>query len=196
VSGLAAILAGGMWMLVVPGEEVLPMLTHAGWHLLFALTSLLSIVGLVGLHARQGRLARRLGWVGFAVAVIGAGMVFVGNVAEGGWEREWGWSLLMLGMPSLFVGLVLFGNASLRAKVLPRWSMVLLTFSSLLVLLTFVSMMAITAIFNLAEPAENSPLILLPVVLVGSFGLGWIMLGYALLTDKVAARAGLEASAG
>jgi len=195
VSGLAAILAGGMWMLVVPGDEALPMLTHAGWHLLVALTSLLSIVGLIGLHARQGRPAGRLGWVGFVVAVIGAGMVFIGNVAEGGWERDWGWALFMVGMLSLLVGLVFVGSASLRAKVLPRWSIVLLTFSSLLVLLTFVSMVAISAIFNFPEPAENSPLILLPIVLVGSFGLGWMVLGYALLTHKVAARAGLEASA-
>jgi predicted membrane channel-forming protein YqfA (hemolysin III family) len=184
MSGLAAMVAGGIWMLVVPGDEALPMLTHAGWHLLIALASVLSLVGLVGLHARQVGSAGRLGWAGFIVALLGAGMVFVGNVAEGGWERDWGWALFMLGMLSLLLGLVLFGSASMRAQVLPRWSVLLLTFSSLLVLLAFASMAALTAIFNLAEPTESSPLILLPIVLVGSFGLGWIVLGYALLRDK------------
>jgi len=80
--------------------------------------------GLVGLHVSQtGRSRKRKGLekISFSLAVIGATVAAVGNLAED-WLRIplMGW-VYLLGIFTLIAGLLFFALAILQTKALPRW---------------------------------------------------------------------------
>jgi hypothetical protein len=96
---------------------------------------LLVPVGMVGFHALQRHSYGRKGCVGFSLVVVGSLVVLLGGVVfftlgESGDFLQaspsfvWvGLGLLGLvgGLVSMVVGFVLYGVATLRARVLPRW---------------------------------------------------------------------------
>src|SRR5215207_8305257 len=121
-------LGGAMW--VVKGGAI--MLTGEQPPVVFGAALPLFAVGLVGLHARLGERGGRLGKAGVLLAY---GALASALVALGGWTlAPAGWvpdedsvtpltPLIILAGLGPFVGLVLLGIATLRAKAMPApWS--------------------------------------------------------------------------
>ena len=152
-SGLAAVLAGVL-LLIADSVEYLGRTATTGIYVfvmgLFLLTALLFSLGLVGLYASQAETAGLLGLLGFLAAFIGTTLVagaywaqafFAPAVAEITpqflYSQQPG--LLNFGFImsfSLFAfGWLLFGVATLRARVHPRWAAVLLMVGAVLLVL-------------------------------------------------------------
>jgi hypothetical protein len=151
LSGLAMAVSFLMEWLVVPHERLGPEAFLTGTYLASSGLRLLSIAllpwALIGIYARQSRTAGTFGLWAFAVAFLGATLT-AGNV----WAEVFVWPTLaqvapntmsgsIMGTPSYLVaglnvsfplfglGLILFGVATLRASVYPRWASVLLIVS-------------------------------------------------------------------
>jgi hypothetical protein len=170
--GLVGMLAG---VLMIAHGLILILLQPHFWaassfsdYLSIALTSItfLALVGaLVGLHARQtgrGGKLEGLEKISFFLAVLGATMAAVSNVAEDGFHIPLMGGVFIASAFILLFGLLLLAIATLGANVLPRWYGWALLVGSLGLLLN-----------NLLA---NGGMIL--------FGLTWIVLGYALWKDQ------------
>ncbi len=119
--GLAAVLGGLLWvamglLAIITGNSEEARYMDA----LFILTLLLVLGGMVGLHALQKENYGRIGRAGFYLVIAGAlaMAVSLGVLLAGSEALEW---LAALGSFGLLIGFVLYGAASLQAKVLPRW---------------------------------------------------------------------------
>ncbi len=137
-SGLAAVLGGVMWALwtvgfnfVGYGELGTPAYErYEAYNRLLPLALLPVVVGFLGLHAAQRRSYGWLGRAGFVTALVGLTLVVAGSVGEF-WVftmqpygeangRDASWTIYLLGHLVLAIGSVLFGIATVRAKVLAR----------------------------------------------------------------------------
>jgi hypothetical protein len=128
---------------------------------------LLVPLGMVGFHALQRHSYGRLGLAGFWLVVV-ASLVVAFGVADyfiwGDFLQEmppvWlGWGLL-----GLVVGLVLYGVATLQAKVLPRWCGV-----------AFIAALPVALASSGPLPFSS---------MFGVFGLAWLVLGYVLWSRR------------
>jgi hypothetical protein len=93
--------------------------------LMLLLATLLTLGGLVGLHVLQGGNYGRIGRAGFYAAAVGllvqalaALLLLMGSDA---WEVTLQWLVAPVGSLIVLVGLVLYGAATLQARVLARW---------------------------------------------------------------------------
>ena len=124
--GIAAMLGGVFWVVWsllgrVSFEAAGSPLAHG----LLLLAALLTLVGLVGLHALQGANYGRVGRAGFYTAAAGllvqalaALFLLMGSDV---WEVTLQWLVAPAGSLIILVGLVLYGAATLQARVLARW---------------------------------------------------------------------------
>lgn len=171
---LAAILGGSAW--VVKGAGIL--VTGDQPPVLFALGPPLFAVGLIGLHARLegrgGRLARAgRGLAYLAIAgsfVLLLARAFADDLLPAGEDDFTPLSVVIaaIGLSTL-AGLILLGLATLRTDVMPRgWSSLPLAMGVLLVPGLLVG-------GTLSERSDR--LLEIPIVL---FGLGWVLLGFAI----------------
>lgn len=156
LSGLAAMLGGVLWPLwfvihlsVGSGEPGSP--AYERYELinrLLPLALLPVVVGFIGLHAAQRRSYWRLGTVGFATVLIGFMVIIAGSVGEF-WlfsdqpymrpnGRQASFNLFLLGHLPLAIGTVLFGIATVRAKVFPYKAAVMLVLPGVSVVVPFV----------------------------------------------------------
>src|SRR5829696_373152 len=114
-AGLLAIVYGVLAFAVGKGDEPGPL------DILVILAMILEVVGLVGFHALQGRNYGRIGRAGL-YTTIGSIVVFelvlLASVLRG--DEGLGW-LAAIGELGMLVGYVLYGAATLQARVLPRW---------------------------------------------------------------------------
>ncbi len=118
LGGLSAMLGGASFLLVgllgIPNKDV--------WYLdaVFVVALLFVTAGMVGFHDLQRENYGRIGQVGFYAVVVATLAQIVGLVALllGSTVLEW---LIPIGGLVVLVGFVLYGAATLRAKVLPRW---------------------------------------------------------------------------
>lgn len=158
--GLAAILAGGLLLIFDILEyfifdlENFSTVAATGTYIFviggFLITTLLASLGLVGLYASQAEAAGLLGAVGFLVAFTGTALVtgafwaqefFVPAVAEVAPDvldsGLLGW--LYFGFVVSFflfaLGWVLFGVATFRARIYPRWAALFLIIGAVLTVL-------------------------------------------------------------
>ena len=137
-------LGGVLWMVVVPlitltypgrsgwgRADTLLGLAWEDYNRVLPAVLLLLLVGLAGLRVQYARRSGKLGTVGFALALVGLGLMLAGNVVEfwvaGGIRERMstadliGWITYSLGYLFLAAGLVLLGVGSVRTRVFPRW---------------------------------------------------------------------------
>lgn len=142
------------YLQAIPGREDV---------VLFVIALLLLAAGLVGLHALHQNSYGLLGRVGFylALAAIGARILGAMVFLAGSSALEW---ISLPGTLGMLVGLVIYGFATLQARVLPRW-------------------------YGLALLVSMP--ISLPLAVYGTalFGLFLVVLGYALWMRRDIARA-------
>jgi hypothetical protein len=123
--------------------------------ILIILAMILEVVGLVGFHALQGRNYGRIGRAGL-YTTIGSIVIFelvlVASLLGGDVGLDW---LVPVGVLGAVVGFVLYGAATLQARVLPRWCGIL-----------FIILMPVGILLGDLQPIWG--------------GLVWLALGYAL----------------
>ena len=164
-------------------------LTYENYNRLRTIPFLLLLMSWLGFAIGRSRTASRFARVSSSIVSGGLTLVAAGNIVEfwliflfqsryvpfrQGGPNAWpgaaiGWMLFLLGCLVLLVGLVLFGIATLRAKVLPRWNGVPL-------------LMGLSSLLGIASAALG-PRIGLPslaggMMLFAAIGLGWVVLGY------------------
>lgn len=138
------------------------------------------VFAVIGLYAAQVEQCGWLGLVTFVLSVLGAMLMSTGNllsIAEfsgisGAQAVETFFSTTMpvsiIGPVCLLGGLVLFGIATLRAGVLPRWAGILLSVGEVVI---FIAILALP------------PLALLLGIMLFAIGLAWM--GWALWSERV-----------
>ena len=93
---------------------------------LLLLAALLTLAGLAGLHALQGSNYGRIGRAGFYTTAVGlllqalAALLLL-LMGRDAWEVTLQWLVAPVGSLIVLVGLVLYGAATLQARVLPPW---------------------------------------------------------------------------
>ena len=123
--GLAAMLGGVFWVVwSLLGRVSFEAAGSPFADGLLLLAALLTLGGLVGLHALQGGNYGRIGRAGFYAAAVGllvqalaALFLLMGSDA---WEVTLQWLVAPVGSLIVLVGLVLYGAATLQARVLVR----------------------------------------------------------------------------
>ena len=137
-AGLAAVVGGILWALWTVGFNfagygdpgTLAYERYEAYNRLLPLAVLPVMVGFLGLHAAQRRTYGWLGRAGLVTALLGLALAVAGSVGEF-WVfttqlygepngRNTSWAIYLLGHLVLGIGSVLFGIASVRAKVLAR----------------------------------------------------------------------------
>jgi hypothetical protein len=119
--GLAAMLAGATFIVLMLIPEGPPgSFLYTLNSLVFVVAVLLMLAGLAGFHALQKGTYGRVGRAGFyTVAVAGVAQIVAQvGLMSGSTALEF---LDFLGLLGVMVGLVLYGAATLQARVLPRW---------------------------------------------------------------------------
>jgi hypothetical protein len=114
-AGVAWIAAGLLGYVVVDPEESAPV------NILFIVAVLLVLVGLVGFHAIQGENYGRIGRAGFYTVIVATFAQVLGLVVFLAGSAALFWLVFPVGALAVLVGFVLYGAATLQARVLPRW---------------------------------------------------------------------------
>lgn len=152
-AGVLAIVYGLVGFAVGKGDEPGPL------DILVILAMVLEVVGLVGFHTLQGRNYGRIGRAGL-YTTIGSIVLFEllflasllgDDVSLGG--------LVAVGVLGALVGFVLYGAATLQARVLPRWCGIL-----------FIILVPVGSRLGDLQPIWG--------------GLVWLALGYALWSHR------------
>lgn len=158
--GLAAVLAGILLLICdvleyfIFGLQALSEVATTGVYPViiggFLLAALLFSLGLTGLYAGQAKVAGRIGFTGFLAAYTGTVLVagafwaqefFVPAVAEttpaflNSEQPGWLSFGLILSFSIFALGWFIFGVATLRARVYPRWAALLLMAGAVLFIL-------------------------------------------------------------
>lgn len=158
--GLAAMVAGVVWMahalisLAGANQEV-----SSPLDILIIIAWLLQVVGLVGFHTLQKENYGRIGRAGFYTFIVGASAQSLGLLLVLAGGETLGEVLVAVGGIGILVGLVLYGAATLQARILPRWCGIALIISLPLTILL----------------ADYGGLV---------FGLTWLALGYVLWSRR------------
>jgi len=185
--GLASILAGVLYAiaaLVHPAGEDVASVLQPAWvpaHVLGTISAIFMLFGFVGLYARQAEKAGWVGLIGFVLVFIGSALLMaeefqsvtvspiaavkapalIDEAANSGSIPLFGLVFII----SFALGFILFGIATMRAGVLPRWSGLVLIIG---LCLTF------------GGQAAHGIGIVAAIVL--SLGLAWM--GFALWSEK------------
>ncbi len=119
--GVAAMLAGVAFIVLMLIPEGSPgSLLYVLNSLVFIVAVLLMLVGLAGFQALQKGNYGRIGRAGFYTVIVAASAQIIAQVGSMLGSTAFRF-LDFLGLLGVMVGLVLYGAASLQARVLPRW---------------------------------------------------------------------------
>lgn len=202
-TGLAGMLGGVLFAVGIPlhplrhGEAVNNS-PYSAIHVLIAVALFLVLFGLVGLYIRQAERLSRSGLYGFILAFIGNVWTYGLIITEGflwpavamhdpGAVHNFGpdvvgargSSLLFIffaGLAIFAIGYFLFGLATMRAGVLPRWGGFLIGVGAVLYIAGGFSLPVLgpqSVTVTIIETAGAIP-----------FGAGFLWLGYALFTGR------------
>jgi hypothetical protein len=125
--GIAAMAAGVVWIisgiLAIVYQGVHAPGTFADYLVegTFAVGLVLTVVGMVGLHTLQKENYGRIGRAGFYTVVVASLGQVLGTVVLLAGSAALAWLVFPVGVLAVLVGFVLYGAATLRARVLPRW---------------------------------------------------------------------------
>ena len=125
--GMAAVAAGVVWVvsgiLAIVYQGVHAPGTFADYLVegTFAVGLLLTAAGMVGLHALQKENYGRIGRAGFYTVVVASLGQVLGTVVLLAGSTALAWLVFPVGVLAVLVGFVLYGAATLQARVLPRW---------------------------------------------------------------------------
>lgn len=200
-SGLASMLGGVLFAIGIPlhplrhGQAVNES-PYTAIHVLIAVGLMLVLFGLVGLYARQSERLGKSGLYGFILAFIGNVWTYGLIITEGFLWPAVGLydpaavhgfgpdavaargssliSIFFVGLALFATGYALFGLATMRAGVLPRWGGLLIAIGASLY---------VAGGFSLTVFGPESAMVTL-IETMGAlpFGLGFVWLGYALWT--------------
>ena len=176
--GLAAMVGGVLWALWYVGASLVGGENYQTYNRLMPIVLLLLAVGLVAFYAAQKGSHRLLGTTGFVVALVGLFVMIAGNVVEF-WaftEEAYGpnslrnsaWMAFGLGMFAFYVGTMLVGIGTLRARMLP-------SSGALLLMIWFPLGFVVSSLLQLVGVPEALAFSGLTALL----GAGWAVLGYA-----------------
>ncbi|MCA1729338.1 MAG: hypothetical protein LC751_08000 [Actinobacteria bacterium] len=152
-SGLLAILYGLLGFATGKGDQPGPL------DVLVILAQALEVLGLLGFHTLQGRNYGRVGRAGLYItiaAIVLFELLLLASLLGGDVGLDW---LVAVGVLGMLVGLVLYGAATLQARVLPRWCGIL-----------FIILLPVGILFGDFQPIWG--------------GLVWLALGYALWMQR------------
>jgi hypothetical protein len=90
--------------------------------ILIPASMLFFMVGMIGLYLRYSKETNGFGRGGLILGIIGGVISFGGSILMVTIEPEWIWEVWMVGFILYFLGLVIFGIAAVRDKLLPRWN--------------------------------------------------------------------------
>jgi hypothetical protein len=160
--GLAALLSGIAFIVVALLTLSASNPLASPWlYVCFIVAVLLLVVGLVALHVLQHEEYGRIGRAGFYTAIVSSLAQVLGVAVLLAGSTALVWLVYPVGSFGAFVGFVLYGAATLQAKVLPRWYGIALI---------------------LSVPVTIG---LLPYGFLW-FGLVWLVLGYVLWRQRAA----------
>ncbi len=181
--GLAAVLGGALWALWYVGASLVGDEGYQAYNQVMPVVLVLLAVGLLAFHTAQEGSQGPVGTAGLVVALLGLAVMIGGNVAEfwalseeaygPGTLRDSAWMLFGLGMVAFYVGTVLFGIGTLRARALPR-------LGALLLLVWLPLGFVVSALLQLVGVSEG----LASSGMTGLLGAGWVVLGYALWSQR------------
>ena len=97
---------------------------NTGLNVLYIIVLLLSVGGLAGFHALQKESYGRVGRGGFYTVLVSVAILILETVVFSFGSEAIGF-LNPIGLLGVLVGFVLYGAATLQARVLPRWCGVL-----------------------------------------------------------------------
>jgi len=118
---MAALLSGVVWVAQGLLDLILADPDEGNWlDVLFIVSVLLALVGLVGFHALQKGNYGRIGRAGFYTVIVSSVAQILGLVVLLAGSEALVW-LLSIGPLGVLVGFALYGAATLQARVLPRW---------------------------------------------------------------------------
>ena len=122
--GAICFLLGGLvWvvcgLLIVFGSRIMG--PRPVYFFLFVVALLLTSAGLIGLHALQEGSYELIGQVGLYTVLLAFALQALGMVALLSGSSALVWLVSPVGLLGKLVGFVLYGVATLQAKVLPRW---------------------------------------------------------------------------
>lgn len=178
LAGIAAI-AGGLILMVgmifsLFGESDI---SYSLWGNIVPVAPMLLAVGAAGLWTLAGgRLAGRLG----AATALAGGIILALGLGLMGWlDNEYGWGFMLLGLLLIPVGLTVFGFATRRAQLLPRWNGL-----PLLIGLFFALGIAWEASEDLRNVPWQQQTDIGFFIIIAAISLGWALLGVVLLGVK------------
>ena len=175
--------------LLHPAGEDLASVMNTNWvpaHFVYWVSAILMQLGLVGLYACQAEKTGWLGLAGFVLAFIGtalvlsifflatAGLPLIAAEAPTIFDQAMASPAFIVVMLVLgyIMGYILFGVATMRAGVLPRWAGLMLIIGS--------------SFFLISEAELVEGTLSHVIVTIGDvvFGLGLAWMGYALWSEK------------
>ena len=171
----AALLAGTLWLFLSLDSLARPD-PETYRDAVFIIPWLLAAVAIAGIHTLQRAAAGRLGEVGFWLLVAGIVAGVAGILASLSDSESLKWLGFPVGALGWMGGLALFGVATMRARVLPRWCGVALIVAQPLAILLGA---ALAPIAPLHEYGSYTGALALAVV--------WLSLGAVLWSRRSAA---------
>jgi hypothetical protein len=171
LGGLAAMVGGVLFVAAPLFGRFFPQAMESSLAMeAFLVVALLLVpMGMVGFHALQEQRYGLIGRAGFWMSILAPLAVALGSATYLWWGSVFGSSLLWLAMwvgpLGLLVGFLLYGVATLQARVLPRWCGV-----------AFIVALPVALVLSI-------PLSFASLFIV--FGLIWLTLSYVLWSQRV-----------
>ena len=117
--GLAAMIGCVVW--VLEGVLILAIPETAFTDVLFVIAILLTVAALIGFHTLQKDYYGRIGRGGFWTVVVATIAQVLGLIVFLLGSSALEWLVFPVGTSAVLIGFVLYGAATLQARVLPRW---------------------------------------------------------------------------